>query len=112
MDGISPGDVVVVHCREPREKVWGLLLQLDGVGVCVRGMDLGSVEDWIRQQATGGEQLLGPSTFLVPLHRVQRVDLDEVTVGGVAGFAQRYLAACGRPVSEALCPPPTAGDLQ
>ena len=76
MSGIAVGDVVVVHCREPREKVWGLLLQLDGVGVCVRGMDLGSVEDWLCQEASGGERLLGPSTFFLPLHRVQRVDLD------------------------------------
>lgn len=102
MDGISVGDIVVVHCREPREKMWGVLLQLDTVGVCVRGMDLGSVEDWLRQEASGAEAILGPSTFFVPLFRVQRVDLDESVLGGVTSYAERYQAECGRKVTAAL----------
>ena len=102
MSGITVDDVVVVHCREPREKVWGLLLQLDGVGVCLRGMDLGSVEDWLLQERSDGESILGPSTFFFPLHRVQRIDLDESQIGGVVAFAEKYRDACGRDVREAL----------
>ncbi len=102
MSGISVGDVVVVHCREPREKLWGLLQRLDGVGVCVRGMDLGSVEDWLIQEGSDSESVLGPSTFFLPLHRVQRMDLDESQAGGVVAFAERYRRACGRDVRDAL----------
>ena len=101
MSGIEAGAVVIVHCANPREKLWGVLLRMDAVGVTVRGMDIGSVEDWIRQEAADGDRLLAPSTFLVPMHRVTRIDLDESS-GAVPGFADRFRGLCGRPVEEAL----------
>ncbi|MCD4748737.1 MAG: hypothetical protein K8R59_05115 [Thermoanaerobaculales bacterium] len=101
MINIDAGDVVVVHCREPREKVWGVLLRLDQIGVGVRGMDLGSVEDWLSQEAKDKERLLGPSTFFIPMHRVHRIDLDEST-GAVVSIADRYRSACGQSVDVGL----------
>jgi len=97
------GSIVVVHCREPKEKLWGLLRRLDGVGVALRGMDLGAVEDWLRQEARGHERLLTPSTFFIPMHRVQRIDLDEA-VGPVPAFATRYREIVGGDVRDALAP--------
>lgn len=101
MSDLGVGSVVVVHCREPKEKVWGVLMRLDAVGVLLRGMDLGSVEDWLLQESREREALLGPSTFFLPLHRVSRIDLDEST-GGVVSHSDRYRQACGRSVESAL----------
>ncbi len=101
MSALDVGDIVIVHCREPKEKLWGLLQRLDGVGVALRGLDLGAVEDWLRQEAAGAERLLTPSTFFLPMHRVQRIDLDE-PVGLAPAFAERYREANGVDVSEAL----------
>ncbi len=101
MSELEVGNVVIVHCRDPREKLWGLLQRLDGVGVALRGMDLGAVEDWLRQEAGGRERLLAPATFFIPLHRVQRIDLDE-QVGPVPAFADRYRDASGDDVREVL----------
>ena len=99
----EPGAMVVVSCQSPREKLWGRLLRLDGVGVVVRGLDLGSVEDWLRQERAGGEGFITPSTVFVPMHRVERVFLDES--GPLAkSFADRYAETCGRDVREALAP--------
>ncbi len=98
---IAVGAVVIVHCREPREKLWGLLMRLDGVGVGLRGMELSAVEDWIRQEISGEESFLSPSSFFVPMHRVQRIDLDE-TSGPVAGLSQRFREGTGRDVRDAL----------
>jgi hypothetical protein len=103
MNVLDVGEIVIVHCREPREKLWGLLQRLDGVGVALRGMDLGAVEDWLRQEARGGDRLLTPSTFFVPMHRVQRIDLDEA-VGPVSAFAARYREISGGDVRDALAP--------
>jgi hypothetical protein len=113
VNAIEPGAVVIVHCMNPKEKLWGVLLRLDPVGVTVRGMDVGSVEDWMRQESTDGDRSLAPSTFLVPSHRLVRIDLDESS-GAVPGFADRFRAMCGRPVEEALCGPPAspATDLE
>ena len=99
--GIGEGSLVIVHCGNPREKMWGAVVRLDGVGLVLRGMDLESVDDWMRQERAGSEKLIGPTTFFVPMHRVVRIDLDE---GGsaVESYGDRVTAACGRDVLEAL----------
>ncbi len=105
---IEPGAMVVVSCQSPKEKLWGQLLRLDVVGAVVRGLDLGSVEDWLHQEREGGERLIAPSTLFVPMHRVERIYLDES--GALApSFADRYAEACGRDVREALAPAPGDG---
>jgi hypothetical protein len=101
MNGIDSGSLVIVHCTNPREKLWGVLVRLDAVGVVVRGMDIDSVEDWLRQERSGAPRLIGPSTCLVPTHRIVRIDLDEST-GAVQGYGDRYASACGREAREAL----------
>ena len=90
-----------MHCRDPKEKLWGLLQRLDGIGIALRGLDLGAVEDWLRQEAAGNERLLNPSTFFIPMHRVQRIDLDE-PVGPIPAFADRYREASGVDVRQVL----------
>ena len=98
---IEDGSLVVVHCANPREKHWGLLIRMDGLGVVLRGLDLESVEDWLAQERGGGDPLIAPSTFFVPTHRVIRLDLDE-SGPVVAGYGDRFTRECGRDVRMAL----------
>jgi len=67
----------------------------------VRGLDLASVDDWLRQERAGDEALIGPSTIFIPTHRIVRVDLEE-TGAAVESFAERFAEACGRDAREAL----------
>jgi len=99
-----------VHCQAPREKMWGLLLRLDGVGLALRGMMLDSVEDWLRQEASEQDATIGPSTVFLPMHRVQRVDLDE-QCGPVESLQERYRQMCGRAVGEVLAGGDSRGGL-
>lgn len=101
MGAIDAGALVIVHCRDPKEKMWGVLLRLDAVGLVVRGLDLESVEDWLRQERSGDDPLIGPSTCFIPSHRILRVDLDE-SGAAVDSFGDRYTEACGRDVLEVL----------
>ncbi len=101
MDGIGTGSLVIVNCSNPREKMWGAVVQLDTSGVVIRGLDLEAVDDWVRQERSSGESLIGPSTFFIPMHRVVRIDLDE-SRGAVESTADRYRSACGRDVREVL----------
>ncbi len=98
---IEVGSLVVVHCANPREKHWGLLLEIDGLGVVLRGLDLASVEDWLAQERSAADPLICPSTFFVPTHRLQRIDLDE-SGPVVTGYADRFRQECGRDVRQAL----------
>jgi len=99
--GIEVGALVVVHCTNPREKHWGLLIRIDELGVVLRGLDLESVEDWLAQERGGGDPLITPSTFLLPTHRVIRLDLDE-TGPVVVGYGDRFARECDRDVRKAL----------
>ena len=101
MVGIEEGSLVIVHCSNPREKMWGAVVRLDAAGVVVRGLDLGSAEDWLRQEKGGSETLIQPTTFFVPMHRLLRLDLDESSAV-VSSFGDRYAEACGRDVRDAL----------
>lgn len=101
MEAIDVGALIIVHCREPREKIWGVLLRLDSFGLVVRGLELASVEDWLRQERAGEVGLIGPSTCLIPTHRIVPVDLDE-SGAVVDSYADRFAEACGRDARETL----------
>jgi hypothetical protein len=101
MDGIDSGSLVIVHCANPKEKVWGVLMRLDTVGAVIRGLDINSVEDWIRQERAGRDPGIGPSTFFLPTHRILRIDLEE-SHGAVEGYGDRFVALCGRDARQAL----------
>jgi hypothetical protein len=101
LGSIDAGALVVLHCANPREKHWGLLVRIDGLGVVIRGLELDSVEDWLAQERSGGNGLIVPSTFFVPTHRVVRIDLDE-SGPVVSGYGDRFQKECGRDVRRAL----------
>ncbi len=105
MSGVGEGSLVLMHCANPREKLWGVVLRLDAVGVVVRGLDLNSVEDWMRQESGDRERLIGPSTVFIPMHRVERLYLDE-RAGGAESLAERFRSLTGRDAREALTEQP------
>ena len=97
----SPGALVVAHLVNPTEKLWGVLEELAPAGVTLRAMNLGSFEDWSLELAREGRSGLALATMFVPLHRVERIFLDE-RVGDVESFAERFARRVGRPVAEVL----------
>ncbi len=98
---IEEGALVVIHCSSPREKLWGVLLRLDAVGAVLRGLDLNSVEDWLRQQRRGDDPLVGPSTVFIPTHRLERISLDESS-GALRSYGDRFAEDGGGDVRDVL----------
>ncbi len=74
---LSAGSPVVLYLRDPKEKIWGLLLSMTTAGIAVRGIDLTVFDDWMRQEARKEEVLLGLLTLFYPMHRVERLERDE-----------------------------------
>jgi hypothetical protein len=101
MKGMPVGSIVVVNLHDPKQKIWGLLHDVNAAGVVVRGLDLEVFDDWMRQEARGGEVQIGVTTAFYPLSRIERIELDE-TVGCVQGYAVRYKEMVGRPAGDAL----------
>jgi hypothetical protein len=98
---IVAGTPIVLYLQNPKEKIWGVLVSLLSSGVVVRGIDLATFDDWMRQEAHGEEPLIGLSTIFYPMSRLERMERDE-TVGGAIGYCDRFAAAVGRTVHQAL----------
>lgn len=97
VEGFDEGAIVIVNLVNPKEKFWGVLRSLTPVGLTIRGINLDSFEDWIRQLARGEEedQTLDLVTMFVPLFRLERLFLDE-PVGAVKSYAERFRDVVGK----------------
>ena len=87
---------VLVSLQNPKEKFWGVVLSVQTAGITIRGIDLNSFDDWSRGVAKGDADM-GLSTTFFPIHRVERVTVDE-TVGTVLSLAETFEARVGQDV--------------
>ncbi|MGA7614541.1 MAG: hypothetical protein WBX15_05105 [Thermoanaerobaculia bacterium] len=96
IEGFTESAIVIVNLVNPREKFWGKLLSMSPVGVTLRGINLDTFDDWMRQirRAEPGEQTLDLATMFVPISRVERIFLDE-PVGTVRSFSQQFEQVTG-----------------
>jgi hypothetical protein len=93
--------IVIVSLHAPKEKVWGRLLSLDGAGVTIQGIDLNGFDDWMRQVMEVEPELLLLSTVFYPMHRIERIALDESS-GDLPSIAQRFRHRVGITLVEYL----------
>ena len=70
------GDSVILVLHSPREKLLGLVQDLNAAGVFIRAIDLSYFDDWCRS-IVNGEPYLPMSDYFVPMWRVERMVRDE-----------------------------------
>lgn len=68
------------------------MLDLNPAGVTLRGLELSAFDDWLNQVAA--EEPLGLATTFYPLHRVERIALDE-PVGDIPSLANTFSQKIG-----------------
>lgn len=93
--------IVVVTLHTPREKVWGELLALTPAGITVRGIDLNSYDDFVRQVMHPEEDRVGLPTVFFPMLRVERISLDEPS-GSIPSLADLFEQKVGRSLKDYL----------
>ena len=98
---METNNIVIVSLTSPREKVWGQLLQLDTQGVTVRGIELNSFDDFIHQIVGREESTVGMTQVFYPMHRVERVALDEPW-GSIPSLSERFRSLVGLSIQEYL----------
>jgi hypothetical protein len=98
--GISPGMPVVIYLHSPREKIWGVLRDLNVAGVFVRGIDLNTFDDWTKM-IVRGERNIGLTNTFIPMWRVERVTLDE-SVDDIPSLADQFFTRVGLTIDEYL----------
>lgn len=99
---MEPGWIVLVNCVAPKEQIWGVLFGVTPAGVTLRGIDIRSFEDWMRQSSRpANERDLGLVTMFIPLFRVERIFRDE-RAGQVPSYCEQFLRVVGRTVEDFL----------
>lgn len=101
IEGFDPSSLVILNLVNPKEKFFGVLVNLSPAGITLRAINLDSFDDWLRQIAKGDEPNLDLITMFVPLFRVERVFLDEPS-GAIKSFAQRFEEVVGMTVQQYL----------
>lgn len=76
MAKVETGESVIVILREPREKIVGILHEINISGVFVRGVDLSYFDEWTRS-IKNGEQFLPMQDYFFPMWRIERISRDE-----------------------------------
>lgn len=98
---MDPHSIVVVSLHTPKEKVWGELLTINPSGITLRGIDLNSFDHFIRQVNEPDGERMGFPTVFFPMHRVERVSLDEPS-GSIPSMDEVFARKLGRPLKEYL----------
>jgi hypothetical protein len=89
----SRGAVVLVTLNTPREKFWGVVLELTTAGLGIRGINLNSFDDFARLVREG--EPVAASAVFFPMHRVERIELDARN-GSIPSLAERFASKSGR----------------
>ncbi len=93
--------IVIVTLHSPREKLWGELVGLHTAGITIRGIDLNSYDDFVRQVMHPEPDRVGLSTLFFPMQRVERVSLDEPS-GSIPSLADLFEQRVGRSLKDYL----------
>ena len=93
-----PGSIVTIVLHSPREKLIGVLEEINAAGITLRGIDLSYFEDWSRAIASG-EPHLSMGDYFFPMWRVERMTLDERN-GEIPSMAEQFEAITGSKFDE------------
>jgi len=98
---MQPHSVVVVSLHSPKERLWGELMEISSAGVTLRGIDLGSFDDFIRQVLDPEGDRIGLPTLFFPMLRIERIALDEPR-GSVPSLAEMFERKVGLSLADYL----------
>ena len=98
---MEPHSIVVVSLHTPKEKVWGELLAIHTAGITLRGIDLNSFDDFVRQINGPEGERIGLPTLFFPMNRVERIALDEPS-GAIPSMAEIFQRKIGGSILEYL----------
>ena len=98
---MKPHSIVVVSLHSPKERIWGELLEMSVAGVTLRGIDLNSFDDFIREVRDPEGGLVGLPKLFFPMLRIERVALDEAR-GAAHSLADTFEQKVGRSLLDYL----------
>ena len=98
MPKIETDNYIVAVLHSPREKLWGVLREINTAGIYLRGIDLNTYDEFIRA-TRAGESIYGLGEQFVPMWRVEKISLDEPD-GDIPALYQQLEEKTGKMLEE------------
>ena len=98
---MQPHSIVVISLQNPKERLWGELIDISHSGVSVRGIDLHSFDDFVSQVLHPDGDRMGLPTLFFPMLRIERIALDEPR-GSIPSLEEVFAKKTGRSLAEYL----------
>jgi hypothetical protein len=98
MSKIETDSHVILVLHTPREKIWGVLREINAAGAYIRGLDLNAFEEFIRA-ARANETFYGIGEHFFPMWRVEKISLDEAD-GDIPALHQQIEEKTGKMLAE------------
>lgn len=98
MTKIEPGEWVIIVLHSPREKLFGVLQEINASGVYLCGIDLNYFDEWT-QAIVGGEPFLPVSSCFFPMWRVERLTRDEGSAD-LPSMAEQFANRTGMEITD------------
>jgi hypothetical protein len=95
---IEPGESVVVVLHTPREKLFGILDEINTAGLHMRAVDLSYFDDWVRS-IVDDEPYLPMTDYFLPMWRLERMMRDEPSEEAPS-MTQQFEQRTGRTLGE------------
>lgn len=95
---IETGESVIVIMHSPREKVIGILGEINASGVFVRGVDLNYFDEWTSAIRADEPHLPMQDAFF-PMWRVERISKDE-SAHNLPSMSEQFKQKTGFELSE------------
>lgn len=95
---IEAGKIITIVLHNPREKIIGVLHEINASGVYVRGIDLNAFDDWCRAIANN-EPFYSMQNYFFPMWRIERITLDESTMD-LPSMAEQFTRKTGLKIED------------
>lgn len=95
---IENGSPVVLVMQNPREKIFGILEDLNAAGLFVRGIDLSYFDDWVNA-INSDEPYLPMQDSFYPMWRVERLTLD-TSSEGLPSMMEQFEQKTGKSIGD------------
>ncbi len=95
---IKNGESIIIVMQNPREKIFGVLHEINAAGVFVRGIDLEYFDEWTTA-IKNGEQFLPMQDAFYPMWRVERLTRDESS-DALDSMAEQFEQKTGLKITE------------
>ncbi len=95
---IETGESVIVVLHTPREKLLGILHEINPAGIFLRAIELSYFDDWC-SSIVEGEQYLPMSDYFLPMWRMERMMRDEHGPGAPS-MAEQFAQRTGKSLTD------------